>query len=367
MADNIALRVTRIVSGSAHALLDAVEDAAPEATMMAGDPRGRPGHRRGAHRARRVEAAKHIVTAQLNKLNTENEQLSDQVEIGDDSRTGEDLARAGLEKHINIEDQVPSCRRALAEQQEQARARRLHHRAAGEEARDAAGAAGLHRMARAAGLAAGTRPAPPARAWRSRRQRELRSTACCSARPDSAGSVPHVTTDAAKLKELQELAAQEPHRRAARPAQGDTRQISASPAPSELAMSFPRARNAAPFLVAMLVLLAHRGGGGLRPRWSASSASHWLDSLLTLGTRRRRCRRSTSAYDSSRSAGCMSARCRCWGPVIMFLPAFAIGLSRSTSWCHAPVRLVPAEQLGAPIAFVAGLPVVRACTGALAR
>ena len=33
MTDTIASRVTRVVSGSVHALLDAVESAAPEATM----------------------------------------------------------------------------------------------------------------------------------------------------------------------------------------------------------------------------------------------------------------------------------------------------------------------------------------------
>src|SRR5262245_18369637 len=33
MTDTIASRVTRVIGGSVHALLDAVEDAAPEGTM----------------------------------------------------------------------------------------------------------------------------------------------------------------------------------------------------------------------------------------------------------------------------------------------------------------------------------------------
>ena len=33
MTDTIASRVTRVVGGSVHALLDAVENAAPESTM----------------------------------------------------------------------------------------------------------------------------------------------------------------------------------------------------------------------------------------------------------------------------------------------------------------------------------------------
>ena len=75
MAETIAARVARIVSGSVHALLDAVEDATPEATMaqavrevdqVIDEVRAELG---------RVEAAKHLVTTQLNKLNTENEHL----------------------------------------------------------------------------------------------------------------------------------------------------------------------------------------------------------------------------------------------------------------------------------------------------
>ena len=120
MADNIATRVTRIVSGSVHALLDAVEDAAPEAVMaqavrevdqVIDDVRVELG---------RVEAAKHLVTTQLNKLNSENEQLSGQVELAM-RQNREDLARTGLEKQINIEDQVPVLQKSLAEQQERGR------------------------------------------------------------------------------------------------------------------------------------------------------------------------------------------------------------------------------------------------------
>jgi phage shock protein A len=117
MADNIATRVTRIVSGSVHALLDAVEDAAPEAVMaqavrevdnVIDDVRAELG---------RVEAAKHLVTTQLNKLNTESEHLAGQVELAM-RQNREDLARTGLEKQINIEDQVPVLQKSLAEQQE---------------------------------------------------------------------------------------------------------------------------------------------------------------------------------------------------------------------------------------------------------
>ena len=117
MTDTIASRVTRIVSGGVHALLEAVENAAPEATMtqaireidhVIDDVRAELG---------RVEAAKHLATSQLNKLNTEHEQLASQIE----SALGqgrEDLARAGLEKQLNIEDQVPVLQKLLADQRD---------------------------------------------------------------------------------------------------------------------------------------------------------------------------------------------------------------------------------------------------------
>ena len=120
MADNIAVRVTRIVSGSVHSLLDAVEDATPEATMgqairevdqVTDEVRTELG---------RVEAATHLVTTQLNKLNTDAENLAGQIELAM-KQNREDLARSGLEKQINIEDQVPVLQKGLAEQQEKGR------------------------------------------------------------------------------------------------------------------------------------------------------------------------------------------------------------------------------------------------------
>jgi phage shock protein A len=117
MTDTIASRVTRVVSGSVHALLDAVENAAPEATMaqavrevdrVIDDVRAELG---------RVEASKHLATTQLNKLNTDHEQLATQIEAAL-GQGREDLARAGLEKQLNIEDQVPVLQKSLADQRD---------------------------------------------------------------------------------------------------------------------------------------------------------------------------------------------------------------------------------------------------------
>jgi phage shock protein A len=120
MADSLGTRVTRIMAGSAHAFLDAVEDMAPEAMMrqavreleqVLADVRTDLG---------KVEAAKHLVTSQINKLNTENEDLSSQIETAL-TQGRDDLARSGVERQTLIEDQMPVLQRSLAEQQERAR------------------------------------------------------------------------------------------------------------------------------------------------------------------------------------------------------------------------------------------------------
>jgi phage shock protein A len=120
MAETLAVRVTRILAGSAHALLDAIEDIAPEAIMrqaireidqVLGDVRLDLG---------KVEAAKHLITCHINKLNSENEQLATQVEAALE-RGEEDLARAGIERQTLIDDQTPVLQHSLAEQLDRAR------------------------------------------------------------------------------------------------------------------------------------------------------------------------------------------------------------------------------------------------------
>lgn len=120
MAETLATRVTRILAGSAHAFLDAVEDMAPEAMMrqavreidqVMSEVRADLG---------KVEAAKHLITSQINKLNTENETLAASIENAMTSGK-DDLARAGIERQTIIDDQTPVLQRSLADQQDKSR------------------------------------------------------------------------------------------------------------------------------------------------------------------------------------------------------------------------------------------------------
>jgi phage shock protein A len=112
VSDTIASRVTRVIGVSVHALLDAVESVAPEAAMAqairevdqaADEVRAELG---------RVEAVKHLAGSSLNKLNTRNEALAGQVEIAV-AKGEENLARAGIAKQVDIEDQIPVLQQSL--------------------------------------------------------------------------------------------------------------------------------------------------------------------------------------------------------------------------------------------------------------
>lgn len=119
MADTLAVRVTRIMAGSAHALLDAVEDAAPEAMMRQAIRELEQVLSEVRVDLGKIEAGKHLVLSQMTKLNDENEILAGQIETAL-SQGKEDLARAGIERQTIIEDQTPVLQRSLAEQQERA-------------------------------------------------------------------------------------------------------------------------------------------------------------------------------------------------------------------------------------------------------
>ena len=105
MTDTIASRVTRVIGGSVHALLDAVENAAPEATMAQAIREVDQAIDEVKSELGRVEAVKHLATSSLNKLNTQKETLGEQIDIAM-GKGDETLARAGIARQIDIDDQT---------------------------------------------------------------------------------------------------------------------------------------------------------------------------------------------------------------------------------------------------------------------
>src|SRR5262245_4697953 len=114
MTDTIASRVTRVIGGSVHALLDAMEGAAPEATMAQAIREVDQAIDEVRSELGRVEAMKHVASSSLNKLNTEKETLADQVDIAM-AKGDEALARAGIARQVDIDDQIPVLQRSLQE------------------------------------------------------------------------------------------------------------------------------------------------------------------------------------------------------------------------------------------------------------
>lgn len=119
MAETIASRVSRIIVGSAHALLDKAENLAPEAVMsqsireidqVIGEVRVDLG---------KAEAAKHLVLSQFSKLNGEHETLAEQLDMAV-SQGRDDLASAAIARQTDIEDLLPVLQKSLDEQSEQA-------------------------------------------------------------------------------------------------------------------------------------------------------------------------------------------------------------------------------------------------------
>jgi len=112
VTDTIGSRVTRVIGGSVHALLDAVENAAPEAMMAQAIREVDSATDEVRAELGRVEAVKHLATSSLNKLNTQNETLASQIDIA--MKKGDEvLARAGISKQVDIEDQIPVLQRSL--------------------------------------------------------------------------------------------------------------------------------------------------------------------------------------------------------------------------------------------------------------
>jgi phage shock protein A len=114
MTDTIASRVTRVVSGSVHALLDAVENVAPEAAMAQAIREVDQATDEVRTELGKVEAVKHVASSSLNKLNTQKETLAEQIDVAM-TRGDEALARAGIAKQIDIDDQIPVLQRSLQE------------------------------------------------------------------------------------------------------------------------------------------------------------------------------------------------------------------------------------------------------------
>ena len=114
MADNLRLRVTRIITGGAHALLDKIENTAPlalleqsvrEVEQVTNEVRAELG---------RLVANRHVAQQQHVHLNQEHEALSAAIATAL-AQQREDLAKPAIARQLDIEAQLPILESSLAE------------------------------------------------------------------------------------------------------------------------------------------------------------------------------------------------------------------------------------------------------------
>ena len=114
MAESISKRVGRIISGSINAIVDAVEDSAPEMVMeqalreidsAVDDVRAELG---------KVVAEKHLANKRLSEKNKKHEELSGQIEMAVNEGR-DDLAEAAIEAQLDIEAQIPVLEHTIGE------------------------------------------------------------------------------------------------------------------------------------------------------------------------------------------------------------------------------------------------------------
>jgi len=114
MKESLTGRVGRIISGSANALVSAVENAAPEMVMeeIIREIDGAIDEVR-TELGRQV-AAKHLANTRLMEENRKHEELSEQITTAV-AQGRDDLAEAGIARQLDIEAQIPVLERAIIE------------------------------------------------------------------------------------------------------------------------------------------------------------------------------------------------------------------------------------------------------------
>lgn len=114
MKENLSGRVGRLISGSFNALVDAVENAAPEIVMeeaireidgVIDEVRTELG---------RVVANKHMSNTRLMEENNKYEELAENIELAIE-KGRDDLAEAAISKQLDIELQIPVLETNISE------------------------------------------------------------------------------------------------------------------------------------------------------------------------------------------------------------------------------------------------------------
>jgi phage shock protein A len=114
MKDVIATRVGRLIAGSVNALIDAVEDAAPEAAMGQALREIDGATDEVRVELGRVVATRHLANKRLLEENRKHEDLGAQIELAM-AQERDDLAEAAIARQFDIEAQLPVLETSIAD------------------------------------------------------------------------------------------------------------------------------------------------------------------------------------------------------------------------------------------------------------
>ena len=114
MADNLRSRVTRIIAGGAHALLEKIEDAAPVALLEQSVREVEQVTEEVRAELGRIVAIRHVTQQHHAYLNREHETLSAAIASAL-AQKREDLARPAIARQLDIETQLPILETSLRE------------------------------------------------------------------------------------------------------------------------------------------------------------------------------------------------------------------------------------------------------------
>ncbi len=106
MKEKITGRVSRIISGGFNALLDAVENAAPEAVMEQALREIDEAIEEVRSELGKVIADKHMANSRLIQVNGKCEELAEKIELAVEENR-DDLAEVAISQQLDIEAQIP--------------------------------------------------------------------------------------------------------------------------------------------------------------------------------------------------------------------------------------------------------------------
>ena len=114
MADSLKTRVGRIIAGGVHALIDRIEDQAPQAVMEQAIRDADAVVNDVRHELGSVSANRHLAQQQHANLNGQHDKLTAQI---DEAVTlqRDDLMHAAVARQLDIEAQIPVLEATLAE------------------------------------------------------------------------------------------------------------------------------------------------------------------------------------------------------------------------------------------------------------